>query len=276
MMKNFEQFLKESSESKDSELFFTFEDFETKEFGEETEPSDNPNDPGIWDEVTKTFKKVAKKMGIGGSDDKKKEEVKPDTSVLTPSVKKYLGMIADRESSNKPDNWRGDKGNPASLYLGLYQFGLIALVDITKQNPGESEEEHRARLKKFMPKGFHKIETSKGMGIFAKRFFKEGEKFWPREKQDLAMVEYLKLNHKYLKDEITKYAKKTMKGIKISVSGILAGAHLVGQGGVKQFFSLYNRKGEKLKDSEIPKDGNGTKITEYMDEFKNFQLPFLK
>jgi len=80
--------------------------------------------------------------------------------------------------------------------------------------------------------------------------------------QEEAMLVLLKRNKHTLRREIKKYVGKTINGIYITESGILAAAHLGGAGNVKKFF----RKGYEFK------DGNGTKITSYMKRFADYKL----
>ena len=63
---------------------------------------------------------------------------------------------------------------------------------------------------------------------------------------------------------IKQYHIDTINGIDITDSGILAAAHLAGPGNVKKFF----RKGYEFK------DGNGTKMTSYLQRFSNYKLEF--
>ena len=80
--------------------------------------------------------------------------------------------------------------------------------------------------------------------------------------QEEAMLVLLKRNKRTLRREIKKYVGKTINGIYITESGILAAAHLGGAGNVKKFF----RKGWEFK------DGNGTKMTSYMVKFADYDL----
>lgn len=80
--------------------------------------------------------------------------------------------------------------------------------------------------------------------------------------QEEAMYALLRHNKKILRRTISKYSGKTINGIYISESGILAAAHLAGPGNVKRFF----RKGFEFK------DGNGTKMTSYMIKFSMYVL----
>ena len=82
------------------------------------------------------------------------------------------------------------------------------------------------------------------------------------EIQERAMMDLLKHNKKKLQKYIDKYEGQTIHGIYITESGVLAAAHLGGQGNVKKFF----RRGKKFK------DGFGTGITTYMETFAGYDL----
>ena len=82
------------------------------------------------------------------------------------------------------------------------------------------------------------------------------------ELQEQAMLDLLRHNKKKLKRFIDKYEGKTVHGIYITESGILAASHLAGQGNVRKFF----RKGYEFK------DGFGTKMTSYMSQFGGYNL----
>lgn len=82
------------------------------------------------------------------------------------------------------------------------------------------------------------------------------------EIQEEAMQALLKHNRKKLRKQIEKYCGKTIHGVYITESGILAAAHLAGPGNVKKFF----RRGYEFK------DGYGTKMTSYMSQFSNYKL----
>lgn len=80
--------------------------------------------------------------------------------------------------------------------------------------------------------------------------------------QEEAMQALLDHNAKKLRRQIEKYCGTTVHGVYITESGILAAAHLAGQGNVKRFF----RKGYEFK------DGYGTTMTSYMEKFGGYQL----
>jgi hypothetical protein len=80
--------------------------------------------------------------------------------------------------------------------------------------------------------------------------------------QDSAMMALLNHNKEKLQNYIDIYDGKTINGMYVSESGILAAAHLGGQGSVKRYF----RKGKVFSDAY------GTKITSYMKQFSGYDI----
>ena len=100
--------------------------------------------------------------------------------------------------------------------------------------------------------------TLKGLGInVTKEEFINDPKL-----QEKAMHMLLSHNKKKLKRYIKKYEGQIIHGILITESGVLAAAHLAGQGNVRKF----------LKNGFVFKDGNGTKMTSYMKQFGGYIL----
>ena len=100
--------------------------------------------------------------------------------------------------------------------------------------------------------------TLKGLGINVTK-----EEFITNPKlQERAMHMLLSHNRKKLKRYIKKYEGQIIHGILITESGILAAAHLAGQGNVRKF----------LKNGFVFEDGNGTKMTSYMKQFGGYIL----
>lgn len=83
--------------------------------------------------------------------------------------------------------------------------------------------------------------------------------------QDTAMVRYLKANASELNRVIRKFSGKTVDGIVVTRSGILASAHLTGTMGVLSFF--YPDKYQYRTS-----DANGASVQLYMKKFGNFNL----
>ena len=100
--------------------------------------------------------------------------------------------------------------------------------------------------------------TLKGLGIDVTK-----EEFISDHRlQERAMHMLLSHNQKKLKRYIKKYEGQIIHGILVTESGILAAAHLAGQGNVRKF----------LKNGFVFEDGNGTKMTFYMKQFGGYIL----
>jgi len=100
--------------------------------------------------------------------------------------------------------------------------------------------------------------TLKGLGfkVTKKEFLSNPEL------QEEAMMALLLHNKEKLQKYIDVFDGKTVNGMYITESGILAAAHLGGQGSVKRYF----------KNGKVFKDGNGTKITSYMNKFSGYDI----
>ena len=80
--------------------------------------------------------------------------------------------------------------------------------------------------------------------------------------QEEAMMALLLHNKEKLQKYIDVFDGETINGMYISESGILAAAHLGGQGSVKRYF----------KNGKVFSDANGTKITSYMKQFSGYDI----
>ena len=80
--------------------------------------------------------------------------------------------------------------------------------------------------------------------------------------QEEAMMALLLHNKEKLQKYIDVFDGETINGMYISESGILAAAHLGGQGSVKRYF----------KNGKVFKDAYGTKITSYMKQFSGYDI----
>jgi integrating conjugative element protein (TIGR03758 family) len=148
----------------------------------------------------------------------------------------FLHDLAVRESGLKPNAI-----NPFG-YIGLFQMGEAALQDagyyqgdLTRKNDWSGAWTGRD-----------------GIGSLAEFFARP-------DAQVQAIVAY----HNTLVAQIKKSGLdhaigKTIGGVEITLSGLVAGAHLVGMGNLKTFI---NSSG-----STLPRDGNGVPITTYMAE----------
>ena len=83
-----------------------------------------------------------------------------------------------------------------------------------------------------------------------------------RKLQEKAFIANLSRNKWELRDEILKYSGKIIGEVVITESGILAAAHLGGTGSVKKFL--------KTNGLRKCKDGYGTSVKEYMNDFAGY------
>lgn len=149
----------------------------------------------------------------------------------------YAAAIRQRESSG--DYTKVNDGG----YTGAYQFGKSALIDAG-----------------FMDQSGSWTSYAQSLGVNSMEDLKNNP-----EAQDTAFQNLTEKNWDYLRNYLP-YIGQTIGGVPITVSGLLAGAHLVGHGGVKKFLDSNG--------TSVPVDGNGTPITEYMKKFGGYDFSF--
>ncbi len=86
--------------------------------------------------------------------------------------------------------------------------------------------------------------------------------------QEKAFKALLAKNKWELRKEIEKYDGKTINGVVITESGILAAAHLGGAGSVKKFFRNNGKKAIR--------DDYGTSLKSYMKKFGGYDTSFIE
>lgn len=160
---------------------------------------------------------------------------------MSGSFNDYFNRLAQSESGNSPDF-------VSSLgYLGKYQFGEAALeaIGYYRGDSTPNVQDFRGRW------------TGKS-GINSTFDFLNNERV-----QDSAIREY----HRVLWTEITNYgdnfyAGQTLNGVKLTKSGMLAGAYLLGSDGLHTFIQSGG--------TNDLRDPFGTSIVNYIDTFANF------
>ena len=147
----------------------------------------------------------------------------------------FLNKLGYYESRNKY-NVMNSYG-----YMGRWQMGHMALIDIG-----------------FMTNSTTYSATAAKFGVYSDEDFLNSP-----EAQDYCIQLYDKKLVKYIEyfgDQ--KYIGQTMWNIKITLSGLVAAAHLVGAGGLHQM----------LKTGEIATDANGSKATFYLENLAGYDL----
>lgn len=88
------------------------------------------------------------------------------------------------------------------------------------------------------------------------------------ELQEKAFVALIKFNKFKLQDVIEEYRGKTIGGVRVTESGILAAAHLGGAGSIRKYLESNGKK--KCK------DGYGTSIKSYLKQFGGYETHNIK
>jgi hypothetical protein len=163
---------------------------------------------------------------------------KPEKSVVQDKeYNTFLNDLGARESSNdyKSVNQLG--------YLGKYQMGKLALIDA-----GYKDKDGNW--------------TGKN-GVNSEEDFLNSP-----EAQENSFDEYKRSQWRDVKKrKLDQYIGKEVGGIRITASGLLAGAHLKGvKGGIKKYLESDGK--------DDPKDANGTHVSEYLRTFQGYNIPY--
>jgi Ca2+-binding RTX toxin-like protein len=160
----------------------------------------------------------------------------------------YLDFLLALRMRESTDNYHAvNSGN----FIGAYQFGESALVDVgyVRLDADPTDNDFSG--------GF----TGKN-GINSIDDFLNAPAV-----QDQAIGEWLQRLWSIIRSQdIESYNAQTLNGYDLTVSGMLAAAHLGGPGRLRTFVE----SGGTI----IRADGNGTPITEYIQLFYNYSLPF--
>ena len=157
--------------------------------------------------------------------------------------KDFLKALGYRESGGKY-NIENSYG-----YLGKYQMGEMALQDAGYYK-GDSTPRKNDWIGEWTGKD----------GVWSKEDFLNNP-----QAQENAIREFHRKVWKYIKAlDLDRYVGRTVGGIYITESGLLGGAHLVGVRSLAEFL--------KSEGKEIPKDGFGTPITEYISKFNGYDI----
>jgi hypothetical protein len=145
----------------------------------------------------------------------------------------FKNDLGFRESGNKYtcENTMG--------YLGKYQFGKARLYDLGFSINGWAP-------KGLAPKKIITVEQFLNDPLLQEELFRK----------------HVKTFSQYALKKFGEYINNEVSGIKVTLSGLIAGAHLLGWGGVKKF----------LTEGIDGKDGFGTKISEYIKKFADYNL----
>ncbi len=167
---------------------------------------------------------------------------------LNYTVHKDIAMLS--ESSHGIQN---NIQTPFSPQLGKSYLGF-------KEAVGFKESRGNYRIVNdfgYLGKYQFGLETLKLIGIYNADQF-----LYNPELQEKAFLANAQRNKWVLRKDITRFEGKTVSGIKITESGILAAAHLAGPGSVKKFLRSYG--------NDTFSDAFGTSIKSYMKKFSGY------
>lgn len=105
--------------------------------------------------------------------------------------------------------------------------------------------------------------TLKLIGIYDTKQF-----LYNPELQEKAFIANTSRNKWILRRDIKRFVGKTIDGVLVTESGILAAAHLAGPGSVKKYLRSYGAIGFT--------DAYGTNIREYMSRFSGYDTSFIE
>jgi Ca2+-binding RTX toxin-like protein len=156
----------------------------------------------------------------------------------------FLNALGLRESSGRYEV------ESTYGYLGKYQMGELALIDVGFYRPDGTAANDWAGT------------WSGKLGIASKAAFLASP-----SAQEAAIRDYMAVNWSYLTQAgVAAYEGQVLNGRAVTLSGMLAAAHLVGFGGL----SAYLRSGG----TDVPADAFGTTASEYLFTFADYETPF--
>ncbi|MCB1986033.1 MAG: hypothetical protein H6936_01505 [Burkholderiales bacterium] len=180
---------------------------------------------------------------------------------MTRTYQDYFDTLGFRESSSIPGGVQNyDTENPFG-FIGKYQFGEAALFDLGYYGIDGSDSNLFRNDWSGNWSGKNGINSEQD-------YFNNGAV------QEIIVREW----HEVLWRRITfleldKYDGQTLNGQLITISGMLAAAHLIGAGSSTS--ETAGLKGYLLSGAVFsPEDGNGTTANDYMSVFTDFQTPF--
>ena len=128
-------------------------------------------------------------------------------------------------------------------YMGKWQFGEARLKDFLTANEGYDKDSDKDR---------------KIINTFKNNFMGT-----PSLQEDVMTWHVDDINSYIDSRELDKYVGKKIGGVTITREGLIAGAHLGGRTGLKQFLDT----GMKIHGDEDEKDTQGTYISDYIMKF---------
>ena len=177
---------------------------------------------------------------------------------LTSKPNKPNGVIAFLEALGGQET-RGKKSPYMCIndygYVGKYQMGEQAMIQmgIYKKKPDKI-----INGKNYYNNDWKGVFVDNIYGITSLWDYRNSP-----EKQEQLQIDFKKEEWRLIKDlKLDKYIGKTVNGQKITPSGLLAGSHLVGIGGLKEY----------LEGNYSKSDKKGTPVSRYIKQFAGYDV----
>lgn len=187
---------------------------------------------------------------------KRKEQIEfQRISKIDPS---FYDIISNVESRN---NWMLYNDYKGYYYIGKYQIGMLSLLDTYhKYKPKYLKVSQGDTIKQKIRKMIQDfITVCKDSTLDAQTKHEKLNRIFPEHEQEIVMKNIVKNNEHYLR-KYKDFIGRDINGIKITWSGLIAAAHLVGARSVKEYLDSNG--------TTVPKDGTGTSIETYIKMFK--------
>lgn len=175
----------------------------------------------------------------------------------------FICAVSRMESSSDlslpltaPVNIRASQNKNSKGYIGFFQFGEAALIDLGYyKHWKDNSDKTKANDWTGRWTGHNGVNS---LSDFLKS----------PAKQVQIIGEWIDLLCKRLRNRsFNEYYGKIINGIEITESGAIAGAHLVGEGGLGSFLGISGFKGNY---KEV--DGNNVHISKYIEMFNHYDL----
>lgn len=199
------------------------------------------------------FEKIIREEAIKKQLELEKKEKEIEDLRINSIVPEFYDSLARHES-------RGDWTVSNGLgYIGKYQIGALAFLetyDIVKVKYLKKLPGNRRTKVDTLISEFNQISKDKSLSKEEKE--EKLDKIFPLEEQEKVMRAVIAKNEIYLK-KYKKYVGIEINGIKVTWSGLLAAAHLMGAKSVKTYLDSNGK--------DIPQDKFGTTVETYMKMF---------
>jgi len=181
----------------------------------------------------------------------------------------FLGFVS---ATKNPNHYKFPEKNLSPISFSLNPENTISILYLSKNFVGfkealafkESQGKYRViNTLGYLGKYQFGSTTLERFKIYNTTLFLHNP-----ELQEQVFIAYCRVNKWILRKDIRRSVGKTINGIKITESGILAAAHLSGAGNVKKYLRSNGQRNCS--------DAYGSSIKSYMKDFAGYDVSFIK